>query len=814
MPITTFSPLSRPASADDHTTKPCFSSAYLKLVSLPKLVVMASTTTGPDVPNVTAVTVQAHKSLVRITPRTCAPKQPETGVYQTLDSSTRFTIIVPLSASKVLYEASTERDANAAVVDTPPRPKRSITVQRLGMQAPSPAWAVDYMSTRGGGRFSLMTRAELHRPASERLAMQETENDCITVTTDLGPMYQGPSTKRNHDNDVASDQWTTFKRLIAKRTPCHPESMDPLRLAVHNNPARTIVAPSNPGRSVRRPSVAKARELTGGQRVRRMTATLAPLDTEVVRAYMPANPATDSPPESPGPVTPVDGATPKGSHITMNKVTAHIKLSKKAVVHQVHAKARSKARPKRGSMRFHTWRKLWLNLAIAEKELGLPIPDDAIAQMKENLFATSHFNLLQYMDENQFTVAAAEEKKRRHDVMAHVHTFGTVAPAAAPIIHLGATSCYVTDNADLILLREGCDLLLGRLAVVIDRLANFAKEYRALPTLGFTHFQPAQLTTVGKRATLWIQELLWDLRNITRARDDLGFRGVKGTTGTQASFLALFDGDHQKVVALDKRVTELLNFPFAYPVTSQTYSRKIDIDILQPLASFGATATKIATDLRLLANLKEIEEPFEKDQIGSSAMAYKRNPMRCERICSLARHLMVLPGNALMTSAGQWFERTLDDSANRRVSIPEAFLTADIVLSTLQNVLEGLVVYPKVIARRISQELPFMATENIIMAIVKAGGDRQVAHEQIRVLSHQAARVVKEEGGENDLIARIRAEPFFAPIVPQLDALLDPSTFVGRAPEQVDDFLAEWVTPALERWQDAIKGAQKVELSV
>ncbi|ELU45114.1 adenylosuccinate lyase [Rhizoctonia solani AG-1 IA] len=436
--------------------------------------------------------------------------------------------------------------------------------------------------------------------------------------------------------------------------------------------------------------------------------------------------------------------------------------------------------------------KLWLNLAIAEKELGLPISDDAITQMKNNLDSHS-----QWLDEDQFKVAAAEEKKRRHDVMAHVHTFGTVAPAAA--------------NGDLILLREACDLLLARLAIVIDRLANFANEYRALPTLGFTHFQPAQLTTVGKRATLWIQEwfqeLLWDLRNISRARDDLGFRGVKGTTGTQASFLTLFDGDHQKVVALDKRVTELLGFPFAYPVTSQTYSRKIDIDVLQPLASFGATATKIATDLRLLANLKEIEEPFEKDQIGSSAMAYKRNPMRCERICSLARHLMVLPQNALMTSAGQWFERTLDDSANRRVSIPEAFLTADIVLSTLQNVLEGLVVYPKVIERRISQELPFMATENIIMAIVKAGGDRQV-------LSHQAARVVKEEGGENDLIKRIKAEPFFAPIVPQLDTLLDPKTFIGRAPEQVDSFLEEWVAPALSKWQDEIKGAQKVELSV
>ncbi|KAG9076092.1 adenylosuccinase ade13 [Ceratobasidium sp. 370] len=438
------------------------------------------------------------------------------------------------------------------------------------------------------------------------------------------------------------------------------------------------------------------------------------------------------------------------------------------------------------SMRFHTWRKLWLNLAIAEKELGLPIPDDAITQMKENL----------YLDEEQFAVAAAEEKKRRHDVMAHVHTFGTVAPAAAPIIQC---ACFLY------------------VPLTPAQSSNFAQSRGYI--------------------MLRNRELLWDLRNITRARDDLGFRGVKGTTGTQASFLTLFDGDHQKasfwppnanlathlltpksrhnqVVALDKRVTELLNFPFAYPVTSQTYSRKIDIDILQPLASFGATATKIATDLRLLANLKEVEEPFEKDQIGSSAMAYKRNPMRCERICSLARHLMVLPSNALMTSAGQWFERTLDDSANRRVSIPEAFLTADIVLSTLQNVLEGLVVYPKVIARRISQELPFMATENIIMAIVKAGGDRQVAHEQIRVLSHQAARVVKEEGGENDLIARIRAEPFFAPIVPQLDALLDPSTFVGRAPEQVDDFLAEWVAPALERWQDAIGGAQKVELSV
>ncbi|KIO29331.1 hypothetical protein M407DRAFT_170816 [Tulasnella calospora MUT 4182] len=455
-------------------------------------------------------------------------------------------------------------------------------------------------------------------------------------------------------------------------------------------------------------------------------------------------------------------------------------------------------------MRFHTWRELWLNLAIAEKELGLPISDEAIQEMQNNL----------YLDEKQFGIAAAEEKKRRHDVMAHVHTFGVVAPSAAAIIHLGATSCYVTDNADLIFLREGCNILINKLVVVIDRLARFAEEYRALPTLGFTHFQPAQLTTVGKRCTLWIQELLWDLRNIARARDDIGFRGVKGTTGTQASFLTLFDGDHEKVKALDKRVTELMGFAYAYPVTSQTYSRKVDIDVLSPLASFGATAHKIATDIRLLANLKEMEEPFEKDQIGSSAMAYKRNPMRCERVCSLARHLMVVHQNTLLTSSVQWFERTLDDSANRRVTIPEAFLTADIVLSTLQNISEGLVVYPKVIARRISEELPFMATENVIMAMVKAGGDRQQAHEEIRVLSHQASAVVKQEGKANDLISRIKATAYFQPIHDQLDALLDPATFVGRAPEQVDEFIQECVTPIRESYKEQLHSAKQVELNV
>lgn len=373
---------------------------------------------------------------------------------------------------------------------------------------------------------------------------------------------------------------------------------------------------------------------------------------------------------------------------------------------------------------------------------------------------------------------------------------------------------HVLSNADLIFLRQGLKLLLSKLAIVIDRFSRWADQYKDLACLGWTHFQPAQLVTVGKRATLWIQELLWDLRNLERAYSDIGFRGVKGTTGTQASFLQLFEGDHDKVEELDKLVTELNGFTYAYPVTGQTYSRKIDIDVIQPLASFGATAHKIATDIRLLANLKEVEEPFEKDQIGSSAMAYKRNPMRSERVCSLARHLMSLQQNALMTASVQWFERTLDDSANRRVTIPEAFLTADILLSTLQNISEGLVVYPAIIKKRVAQELPFMATENVIMAMVKAGGDRQVTHEKIRVLSHQAGRVVKEEGGDNDLIERIRKDEFFQPIHAQLDTLLDPKSFVGRAPEQVTKFLKEWVSPALSKYEEDLKNAQQVQLSV
>ncbi|CAB4400444.1 unnamed protein product [Rhizophagus irregularis] len=455
--------------------------------------------------------------------------------------------------------------------------------------------------------------------------------------------------------------------------------------------------------------------------------------------------------------------------------------------------------------KFSTWRELWLNLAIAEKELGIAgITDESIEEMKAHLELTPE----------DFKAAEEEEEKRRHDVMAHVHAFGLVAPKAAGIIHLGATSCYVTDNGDLIILKQGLNLLLEKLAVVISRFSNFAKKYKDLPTLGFTHFQPAQLTTVGKRATLWIQELLWDLRNLTRTRDDLGLRGVKGTTGTQASFLALFEGDHDKVEALDKRVTELSGFSEAYPVTGQTYSRKIDVDILNAISSFGSTAHKIATDLRLLANLKEVEEPFEKDQIGSSAMAYKRNPMRCERVCSLSRHLMVLAQDALMTNSVQWFERTLDDSANRRISLPEAFMTADIVLTLLQNISEGFVVYPKVIERHIAQELPFMATENIIMAMVKKGGDRQQCHEEIRILSHEAAKQVKQEGKENDLIDRIKKTEYFKPIYDELDSLMRPTTFIGRAPQQVDKFLKDYVEPALEPYSEKLQVIKEAVIKV
>ncbi|KAI8848651.1 adenylosuccinate lyase [Chytridium lagenaria] len=436
--------------------------------------------------------------------------------------------------------------------------------------------------------------------------------------------------------------------------------------------------------------------------------------------------------------------------------------------------------------KFGTWRRLWICLAKAERSLGLTdITEEAISQMEANVANID------------YVMAAAEEKRRRHDVMAHVHTFGVACPSAAVLFTL--------------------EQLPATSPPAVISLQSLRSQYKDLPTLGFTHLQPAQLTTVGKRACLWLQDLLMDLRNVSRARADLRFRGVKGTTGTQASFLALFEGDHDKVEELDNLVTEMNGFPAAYGVTGQTYSRKVDLDVCAALASFGATAHKLASDIRILANFKEIEEPFEKDQIGSSAMAYKRNPMRCERVCSLSRHLMTLVANTHATASNQWLERTLDDSANRRITIPEAFLTADIVISLLQNIFDGMVVYPGVISRRINQELPFMATENIIMCMVKEhNGDRQRCHEEIRVLSHQAARVVKEDGGENDLVERIRNCEYFQPLIGQLDKLLDPKTFVGRAPQQVVTFMEKEVKPALEPYRKLLdSGAvRQEELSV
>jgi adenylosuccinate lyase len=450
--------------------------------------------------------------------------------------------------------------------------------------------------------------------------------------------------------------------------------------------------------------------------------------------------------------------------------------------------------------KFSTWRKLWVELARAEKQLGLAVTDAQVAEMEAHL------------TDIDYEMAAKEERKRRHDVMAHVHTFGHVCPAAAPIIHLGATSCYVTDNTDLILMREGLGHLAVSCARVIERLACFAVLHKDMPTLGYTHFQAAQLTTVGKRACLWISDLLMDLHALERARRELRFRGIKGTTGTQASFLSLFHGDHAKVELLDAAVTRALGFERTYQVTGQTYSRKVDLEVLMVLASLGATAHRIGTDLRLLAHEKEVEEPFEADQIGSSAMAYKRNPMRAERACSLGRHLMALVQDGLHTYSVQWMERSLDDSANRRIALPEAFLAGDAVLGILQNVCEGLVVHPQVIRRHIDAELPFMATENIIMAMVEAGGNRQDVHERIRVLSHQAAAAVKNEGKDNDLIDRVRKDPFFHPIVAELDELLDPRTFVGRAPQQVELFIRDEVKPALAAYSGQLAGTSQLHV--
>lgn len=451
--------------------------------------------------------------------------------------------------------------------------------------------------------------------------------------------------------------------------------------------------------------------------------------------------------------------------------------------------------------KFSTWRKLWINLAKAEKELGLDITDVQIKEMEANVHNIN------------FDEAAAEERLTRHDVMAHVHVFAKQCPAAAPIIHLGATSCFVGDNTDLIVIRDGLDLLLPRIARVMRNLAQFADKYKSLPTLGFTHLQPAQLTTVGKRATLWLYDFLMDERALRRAREDLRFRGAKGTTGTQASFTQLF-GDGAKVRALDKRVAELSGFEKTYPVTGQTYTRKVDVEIVASLSSLGSSIHKMCSDLRLLANMKEIEEPFEKSQIGSSAMPYKRNPMRSERCCSLARHLMTLFSNAVNTHSVQWLERTLDDSANKRLTLSEAFLSADAALLVLENITQGLVVYPKVIERRINQELPFMSAENLIMAMVKKGGDRQVCHEKIRVLSQEAGAQVKQFGKDNDFLDKVRADSYFAPILNEIDSLLDPSTYTGRAEEQVTEFLEEEVAPVLEVYKDILKEEKPVTLNI
>jgi adenylosuccinate lyase len=443
--------------------------------------------------------------------------------------------------------------------------------------------------------------------------------------------------------------------------------------------------------------------------------------------------------------------------------------------------------------RFRTWRRIWIALAEAEKELGLPITDAQIAELRR------------HADDVNIERAAALERDLRHDVMAHVHAYAEQCPAAGPIIHLGATSCEIADNADLLAMREGLALVERRLVTTIDRLAKFAAEHRATATLGFTHYQPAQLVTVGKRACLWIWDLLLDLEAAQAARQGLRLRGIKGTTGTQASFLRLFDGDHEKVLRLERLVADKLGFDAVHPVTGQTYSRKADYAIVSALSGIAQSAHKFANDIRLLANLKEIEEPFEKSQIGSSAMAYKRNPMRAERMTGLARYVISLAPAAAQTAAEQWLERTLDDSAARRIIIGEAFLGADAILRLYQNIAEGLVVYPKMIARHIAEELPFMATENILMAAVRAGGDRQALHEKIRCHSHAAARQVKVEGGTNDLLARLKADPSFAKV--DIDAELRPERFIGRAPKQVDEFLAATVRPILEA-NRALVGAE------
>jgi adenylosuccinate lyase len=438
--------------------------------------------------------------------------------------------------------------------------------------------------------------------------------------------------------------------------------------------------------------------------------------------------------------------------------------------------------------KFRTWRRLWVALAEAEQELGLPITTAQIEALRT------------YQDEINYEVAEARERQVRHDVMAHIYAYGEQCPDARGIIHLGATSAYVTDNTDLLQIRDGLQVLGAKLHQLIADLAAFAARHKDVVTLGYTHFQPAQLTTVGKRACLWLQDLVMDYEALEHLAAGLKFRGVKGTTGTQASFLELFEGDHAKVKRLDALVTERMGFRDAFPVTGQTYPRKQDSQVIHLLSEIAASAHKFSSDVRLLQSLGEMEEPFETDQVGSSAMAYKRNPMRSERMAGLARYIMTTALNAPLTEATQWFERTLDDSSNRRLLIPEAFLATDAVLRLYLNVVRGLVVHPAVIARRVEQELPFMATEALLMAGVKAGGDRQALHERIRIHSMAAAQAVKQ-GQPNDLMARVADDPAFAAVRTDLSALLAPKRFVGRAPEQVDDYLSTTIYPLLQRRQ-------------
>ena len=451
-------------------------------------------------------------------------------------------------------------------------------------------------------------------------------------------------------------------------------------------------------------------------------------------------------------------------------------------------------------MKFKTWRKLWIALAETERELGLPITEEQIEELKA------------HADDINYEVAKERERIVRHDVMSHVYAYGQQCPKAKGIIHLGATSCYVGDNTDIIIMREALRLVRKKLINVMAELAKFADSYKNQPTLAFTHFQPAQPTTVGKRATLWLQDLCLDLEDLDHVLGSLKLLGSKGTTGTQASFLELFDGDHEKCRRADARIAEKMGFSDCYPVSGQTYSRKVDTRVINVLAGIAQSAHKFTNDIRLLQHLKEVEEPFEKNQIGSSAMAYKRNPMRSERIASLANYVMADVINPMMVASTQWFERTLDDSANKRLSIPEGFLAIDGILDLYLNVVDGLVVYPKVIEKHMMAELPFMATENIMMDAVKAGGDRQELHEKIRTLSMEAGRNVKERGLENNLLELIAADPAFGLSLEDLKKSMDPSRYVGRAPRQVEEFLAEVVNPILDANRDVL--GMKAEINV